>query len=151
MANSAAMRRTHIWQRRYQSRSDDWLYRSLRRDAQERVEMAAEEGWSLTPEPGARAPAWSGSLEAGSSTRVDLSSPFRVPRHPRSPPRPALTCSSFLFPSPLLAARLYLDPADRSNPSSSSLAPSRRCPLRSLPSSRTLSSFLLLCRFLLRS
>jgi len=31
VANSAAVRRTHIWQRRYQSRSDDWLYRSLRR------------------------------------------------------------------------------------------------------------------------
>lgn len=31
VADSAAVRRTHIWQRRYQSRSDDWLYRSLRR------------------------------------------------------------------------------------------------------------------------
>lgn len=31
VANSVAVRRTHIWQRRYQSRSDDWLYRSLRR------------------------------------------------------------------------------------------------------------------------
>lgn len=28
---AATVRRTHIWQSRYQSRSDDWLYRSLRR------------------------------------------------------------------------------------------------------------------------
>lgn len=56
VANSAAMRRTHIWQRRYQSRSDDWLcIGACAGTPRERVEMAAAEevaGLVANPHPG---------------------------------------------------------------------------------------------------
>lgn len=52
MANSAAMRRTHIWQRRYQSRSDDWLcIGACAGTPGERVEMAVEEVGGLVANP----------------------------------------------------------------------------------------------------
>lgn len=52
VANSAAMRRTHIWQRRYQSRSDDWLcIGACAGTPRERVEMAVEEVGGLVANP----------------------------------------------------------------------------------------------------
>lgn len=52
VANSAAMRRTHIWQRRYQSRSDDWLcIGACAGTPGERVEMAVEEVGGLVANP----------------------------------------------------------------------------------------------------
>lgn len=52
VANSAAMRRTHIWQRRYQSRSDDWLcIGACAGTPRERVEMAVDEVGGLVANP----------------------------------------------------------------------------------------------------
>ena len=49
---TAAMRRTHIWQRRYQSRSDDWLcIGACAGTPRERVEMAVEEVGGLVANP----------------------------------------------------------------------------------------------------
>ena len=46
------MRRTHIWQRRYQSRSDDWLcIGACAGTPGERVEMAVEEVGGLVANP----------------------------------------------------------------------------------------------------